>query len=215
MVRAARRDVYYPIFYIEPLESHRAAVGFNLGSVPAYMEAMQKALSTAEAVASAWRALAQDSEEHFGCLLFMPIYTNGMPHDTFEERRVSLQGFTIAILHLSTLVTKALHGMGLGDMGLELADVTDAASRYLLALQFDASHMTSLTFLPRQSVWAEAMRAGIHWETTFNIAGRTWSVLFHPIPEVQRASPWQAWGVLVGGLLLTFLCTGFSLLKWR
>ena len=44
-VRAARRDVLSHL-YIEPLEQHRAAVGFNLGSVPSYMEAMQKALST-------------------------------------------------------------------------------------------------------------------------------------------------------------------------
>ena len=84
-VRAARRDMYYPIFYIEPLEQQRAAVGFNLGSVPSYMEAMQKALSTEGAVASAWRSLAQDTGEQFGFLLFVPIYKNGLPHRTFEE----------------------------------------------------------------------------------------------------------------------------------
>src|SRR5262249_53728116 len=94
VVRAARRDVYYPIFYIEPLERHRATVGFHLGSVPAYMEAMQKALSTEVAVASAWRSLAQETGEQFGFLLFLPIYKSGAPHRTFEERRASLQGFT-------------------------------------------------------------------------------------------------------------------------
>jgi len=43
------------------------------------MEAMQKALSTEEAVASAWRPLAQDTEEQFGFLLFLPVYKSGMP----------------------------------------------------------------------------------------------------------------------------------------
>jgi CHASE1-domain containing sensor protein len=213
VVRAARRDVYYPMFYIEPLERHRAAVGFNLGSIPAYLEAMQKALSTEEAVASAWRALTQDTEEHFGLLLFMPIYTSGAPHGTFEERRVHLQGFTIVMLHLGILVDKALQGMGLGTMGLELADVTDAASRYLLALQLAASHTTSWTFLPRQSTQAEAIRARVHWETTFTVAGRKWSVLFHPLPEVWNPYAWQAWSILVGGLLVTLVCVGVCLLK--
>ena len=212
---AARRDVYYPIVYIEPLESHRATVGFNLGSVPLCMEAMQKALSTEEAVASAWHSLAQDTGEQFGFLLFLPIYKSGMPHGTFEERRVSLQGFTMANFRLSTLVEKALQGMGLGTMGLELSDVTDAASKYLLSLQLYESQRSSWTFLLRQSATAEAIRAGLHWETTFNVAGRKWSVLFHPLSEVRNTRSWQVWGILVGGGLFTLLCAGFLLLKWR
>jgi CHASE1-domain containing sensor protein len=215
VVRAARRDVYYPIFYIAPLESQQAALGFNLGSVPAYMEAMQKALSTEEVTASAWYSLTQETGEQFGFLLFFPIYKSGMPHRTFEERRASLQGFTMAIFRLSTLVEKSLQGMELGQIGLELSDVTDAASRYLLSLQLDASHVATWTFLLRQSAKAEAIRAGIHWETTFNVAGRQWSVLFHPLSEAWRAYAWQAWGVLVGGLLLTLLCAGFLRLKWQ
>jgi CHASE1-domain containing sensor protein len=215
MVRAARRDMYYPIFYIEPLENHRAAVGFNLGSVPSYMEAMQKALSTEGAVASAWRSLAQDTGEQFGFLLFVPIYKNGVPHRTFEERRMSLQGFTMAMFRLNTLVEQALRGMALGTMGLELADVTDAASKYLLSLQLDASRVASFTFVPRQSAQTEAMRTGVHWETTLNIAGRTWSMLFHPVLEARHTYARQEWGILVGGLLCTLLCAGFFILKGR
>ena len=215
MVRAARRDMYYPIFYIEPLEQQRAAVGFNLGSVPSYMEAMQKALSTEGAVASAWRSLAQDTGEQFGFLLFVPIYKNGLPRRTFEERRTSLQGFTMAMFRLDTLVQQSLQGMALRTMGLELADVTDAASKYLLSLQLDASGVPSFTFVPRQSAQTEAIRTGVHWETTFNIAGRTWSVLFHPIPDVRPTYAQQEWGILIGGLLGTLLCAGFFILKGR
>jgi CHASE1-domain containing sensor protein len=214
-VRTARRDVYYPIFYIEPLEQHRAAVGFNLGSVPSYMEAMQRALRTEEATASAWRSLAQDTGEQFGFLLFVPVYKNGVPHGTFEERRMNLQGFTMAMFRLDTLVQQSLQGMPLGTMGLELADVTDAASKYLLSLQLDASRVASFTFVPRQSAQTEAIRAGIHWETTFTIAGRTWSVLFHPMAEAQHTYAKQEWGILVGGLLCTLLLAGLFILKGR
>ena len=214
-VRAARRDMYYPIFYIEPLEQQRAAVGFNLGSVPMYMEAMQKALSTEGAVASAWRSLAQDTEEQFGFLLFVPMYKNGVAHRTFEERRMHLQGFTMAMFRLDTLVEQSLRGMALGTMGLELIDVTDAASKYLFSLQLDTSRVASFTFIPRQSAHTEAIRAGVHWETTFNIAGRTWSMLFHPMPDVRYAYGWQEWTMLAGGLLGTLLCAGLFILQGR
>ena len=215
VVRAARRDVYYPIFYIAPLESQKAALGFNLGSVPSYMEAMQKALRTEEVTASAWYSLTQETGEQFGFLLFFPIYKSGVSHRTFEERRASLQGFTMAIFRLSTLVEKSLQDMALGQIGLELSDVTDAASRYLLSLQLSASQVAAWAFVLRQSAKAEAIRAGTHWETDFNVAGRQWSVLFYPLPEAWDAYAWQAWGVLGGGLLLTLLCAGFFRLKWR
>jgi CHASE1-domain containing sensor protein len=214
-VRTARRDVYYPIFYIEPLEQHRAAVGFNLGSVPSYMEAMQKALSTEEAVASSWRSLAQDTGEQFGFLLFVPVYKHGVPHRTFEERRMHLQGFTMAMFRLDTLVQQSLQGMLLGTIGLELADVTDAASKYLLSLQLDGSRVASFTFVPRQSAQTEAIRAGVHWGTTFTIAGRTWSALFHPTAEARHTYAKQEWSILVGGLLCTLLLAGLFILKGR
>jgi CHASE1-domain containing sensor protein len=214
-VRAPRHDMYYPIFYIEPLEQHRAALGFNLGSVPSYMEAMQTGLSTDAAVASAWRSLVQDTGEQLGFLLFVPIYKNGVPHRTFEERRMHLQGFTMAMFRLDTLVEQSLQGLALGTMGLDLSDVTDAASKYLLSLQLEASQVSSRTFLPRQSAPAEAIRAGMHWETTFTVAGRLWSMLFRPVPEVQNTYVRQNWSILVGGLLCTFLGAGFFMLKWK
>jgi len=69
------------------------------------------------------------------------------------------------------------------------------------------------TFLLRQSAQAEAIRAGVHWETTFNVAGRLWSMLFHPVPAVRNAYSWQDWGILVGGLLFTLLCAGLFILR--
>jgi CHASE1-domain containing sensor protein len=112
-------------------------------------------------------------------------------------------------------VEQALRGLALGTMRLELADVTDAASKYLLSLQLDASRVASFTFVPRQSTQAEAMRAGVHWETTFNIAGRTWSMLFHPMAEAWSLSTRQEWSIVVGGLLCTLLCAGLFILKRR
>src|SRR5437588_12813905 len=98
--------------------------------------------------------------------------------------------------------------MALETIGLQLSDVTDAVSSYCLSLQLRASHVSSWTFLPRQSTAAEAIRAGVHWETAFNVAGRTWSVLFYPIAEAWLIHTWLPWSILVGGMLLTLLCAG-------
>lgn len=189
---AARRDVYYPIFYLESLEGHGGALGLNLSGDPTYMDAMQKALNTTGVVASAWLTLTQDSLEHFGVLLFLPIYQSGQPHSTLEERRTHLQGFVMALLRLGPLITTSLQSVAIGTLGVQLADVTDAVSGYSLLLQFHASRVSTWTFLPRQHTQTEAIRAGSHSEVTFNVAGRTWSVLFYPLSEARLAPTWLA-----------------------
>ena len=72
---------------------------------------------------------------------------------------MSLHGFTMAMFRLDTLVEQSLQGM---PCGLGFADVTDAASKYLLT-PVDASRVASFTFVPRQSAQTEAIRAGVHW----------------------------------------------------
>lgn len=215
VVRASRHDVYYPIFYLASLDGQQAAVGFNLGSVPSYMDAMQKALSSEEVTASAWHALLQDSGEQFGFLVFFPVYKSTMPHRTYEERRSSLQGFLMAIVRLSTLVEQALRGLDVGPIGLELADVTDATSRHLLSFQLSDTHTSSWRFFLRQSAQTEAIRADTHREATFPVAGRQWSVLAYPLSGVPSAPIWQAWVVLMGGLAGTLVCVAFLRIKWQ
>ena len=152
--------------------------------------------------------------EHFGFILFVPIYKSGMPHGTFEERRASLQGFTVAIFHLGTLVAKALQGMGLGTMGLELSDVTDAASQYLLSLQLYASHSASWTFLRvrarRQRPFGQG-HTGRRHSTSLAVNG-----LCSSTPHQKRGHPCLAsLEHPRGGAAFDLLCAGFFLLKWR
>lgn len=205
VTKAARRDVYYPIFYVEPLASNLALLGFNLGSHPAHLETLQRALSTGEVTASPWINVAQDTSEQFGFFLFLPIYKNGLPHGTLEERRAALQGFVLAVIRLDALVERALKGLALGHMDLRLTDVTDAASRHMLYLQSRMSQTPLLSFALRQSAETETIRTNVHWETAFPVAGRRWSGLVSPPPEALGTISWQAWGVFIGGLLFTVL----------
>jgi CHASE1-domain containing sensor protein len=43
LVTAATRDEYYPVYFVEPLRANEAAVGFDLASNPARLEAPERA----------------------------------------------------------------------------------------------------------------------------------------------------------------------------
>jgi CHASE1-domain containing sensor protein len=209
VVRATRRDVYYPLFYVEPLLSNSSLLGFNLGSDPTWLTALQSAIRTGEIVASPWINLAQDTGERFSVFLFLPIYKNGMPQSTWEERRSSLQGFALIVIRLGIMAERALKGMALGDMDLRLIDVTDAASRNLLHLQLRTAQTPRLTFPGRQGGEIETVRTGLHWETAFPVAGRRWSVLVSPPPAAVGTGIWPALGSFVGGLSFSMLVATF------
>jgi CHASE1-domain containing sensor protein len=205
VMRATRRDVYYPLFYVEPLLSNPALLGFNLGSDPTWLTALQSAIRGGEIVASPWINLAPDTGERFCVFLFLPIYKSGMPYSTWEERRTSLQGFALIVMRLSILAERAVKGIALGDMDLRLTDVTDAASRNLLHLQIRTAQAPLLTFPGRQGGEAETVRTGLHWETAFPVAGRRWSVLASPPPAAAGPAIWPALGSFVGGLSFSIL----------
>ncbi len=92
MVRRAQSDTYFPVYFVEPLEGNEAAVGFDLASNPTRLEALIQARDTGTPVATARITLVQETGRQFGFLIFVPVFGEGLSHDTVEERRRSLEG---------------------------------------------------------------------------------------------------------------------------
>lgn len=59
LIPAAPRDVYYPVYYLEPVRGNEQALGFDLGSSPARLDAMERARDSASVVASERLELVQ------------------------------------------------------------------------------------------------------------------------------------------------------------
>ena len=73
VIPAARRDVYYPVYYVEPLKGNGKALGFDLGSNPVRLEALRQAAATNRPHATAPLKLVQEQETQTGVLIFVPI----------------------------------------------------------------------------------------------------------------------------------------------
>jgi len=97
MVRSRQRAEYYPVYYVEPLNGNEAAVGFDLGSDPARLQALERPRDTGEVVATAAITLVQEAGQQSGFLIFQPIYRSGAAHETIEERRENLAGYALGV----------------------------------------------------------------------------------------------------------------------
>lgn len=78
MMAAEARPAYYPVHYIYPFESNRRASGFDLGSHPDRLKAIEYARQTKEFVITAPITLVQEEAEQRAFLLFTPVMEDGV-----------------------------------------------------------------------------------------------------------------------------------------
>ena len=187
-VPARQRAEYFPVFYLESLTKNAPALGFDVGSEPQRLAALEKARDKGEPIATAPIRLAQEPGSQRGFVVFEPVY-RGAPVNA-QERRDSLLGFATAVFRVGDLVEMSLRFAGNNGVGLSLYDKADGSLLYEQA-------GTRLPHMPR-------------WQTDVELAGRHWTLLFLPTTAFRGmhldASPWVALGA---GLLITGLVSAY------
>jgi len=211
MVRAAQREEYFPVYFVEPYEGNEVALGFDLASNPSRLEALNRSRKTGEMVATARITLVQETGSQFGLLVFLPVYRKGSPMDSIEDRLKNLKGFVLGVFRVGEILETALTYLQPEAVDIYLYDESAPADERFLYLHSAPTRERSAA--PRGAEEVD-LRAGLHHATELDLAGRKWSALCVPTSEFIAASrTWQPWGVLSFGLLLTGLLAAYFLLN--
>jgi diguanylate cyclase (GGDEF)-like protein len=191
---AGDRRTYVPVVYIEPFESNRAALGFDLLSNPQRGSTVREAIATGQLTATPPLELVQDDGTQQGMLLLLPSF--GVPAPaTAQERRARIVGFSVGVYRLEDLVSETFAGPTWEGSQVVLRDVTDAAAPVEIG-RHDADLRAG---------------AGDPRTVTFDVFSRSWQLEVTTATEVfddVRTSyiPLLLLGaVLVVGLLEVFL----------
>ena len=104
MVRATRRDEYYPAYFVQPRRGNRVATGFDFASDPRYSEALRQARDTGEAAATRRIPLDRQMPARFGAAVFLPVYAKGPSLKTVEDRRSRIEGVVFGSLQLALIM---------------------------------------------------------------------------------------------------------------
>ena len=100
-------EVYYPIKYVEPLERNRPAWGYDVGSEANRREAVETAIRTGTPQLTKHIILVQDELAQPGFLFCVPVYQNGLPVETEEQRVESING----VVYSAIVVTGIFDGV--------------------------------------------------------------------------------------------------------
>ncbi|MBU2177801.1 MAG: CHASE domain-containing protein, partial [Gammaproteobacteria bacterium] len=190
LVRAGDRSDYVPVLYIEPMQSNESALGFDVASNTERQRALIHARDSGESIATAKITLVQAGGEQAGFLLFRPVYS-GSPV-TLDQRRQAIRGYAVGIFRVAGIVDAMLDNLPKKDVVVSIYDVSDAQPDHLYG-PTDISTVNTI-------------------EYSLDIGQRRWLVQFRPSPTyLTKYRSWQAWGLLVGGLLFTSLLGAFML----
>lgn len=196
MVRAGKREDYFPVFFVAPYRGNEQALGFDLASDAVRRAALQRSADSGALVATSRIRLVQEKSDQHGFLVYRPVYRGGITPSSPDQRRDTLMGFAVAVFRIGDMVEKAGSGPSSSSgLVLTIFDCDGSVGERLLYPK--GAHLDGIQDLPR----------GFTATRTIVVAGRTWELAAYPHAHSFRPVHWNSWATFLAGVLLTLLLT--------
>jgi methyl-accepting chemotaxis protein len=197
---AERHDEYFPIFYsTAPRES--AVYGLDLRSQLSTLAELEHARDGDQLGFSPVAPLVGAAGTQDGFIFSLPVYQQGLPHATVEDRRRHLVGF----VHGSIVTAKLIDAVIVATtttQGLDLFLFDAKGKPNGLPLYIHGSRLRTLPSEPRPRA---ALQAGSHWSRDLMAGNAPWVTLVAVAtpggPLATRHD--RTWFILFAGLVLT------------
>ena len=196
LLSAAERDEYVVVTYIEPMESNRPALGYDVASEPKRRAALERARDFNLISATAPIELVQENRRQSGVILFLPVYGIEAASASIGQRRLALKGYVLGVLRVGDVIDTALSSLGGQRQRLRLRLADEDIGQAIPAFYSD----------PGFPVQAE-----LQAQQTLNLGGRRWLLEISGVTE-DFSQPLTAWYVLLGGMLFCGMLGGFLLI---
>ena len=185
------RQSYYPITYLEPSENNDLFLGFDVGTVPGWRAALERArYAQVDSLVGGSQIVGQMEWDHPLVFMNMPVYRNDMAQDTVSQRRAALSGWVVAGLHMDGILEGILSD-GEGQYDVKIFDASEISTENMVhdhdGILQAVSNDHDVTF--RQA-------------TTFLVAGHVWALHVATTPAFDQASDDLMPRIVLGGGLL-------------
>jgi len=200
---AGERAIYTSIIYLEPFRDRNLrAFGFDMFSEPVRRAAMEQARDSGVPALSGKVELVQETgtEVQAGTLMYVPVYRNGAPTDSVEQRRAALIGWSYSPYRMKDL----LEGL--------LAHWDDHKTRRVhLQIYAGLEVKTDELLYDSHPAVIHKIDPRYYQQRTIDFNGQHWLLAFHAGEGVVPVSYASAWATLAGGIVLSSLLSGLML----
>ncbi len=204
------KNEYFPIEYIEPSKNNHDLIGYDVSSQADYNETLLKARDWGVPIAASVLNLESPLGDQ-RLLVFFPVYKNGLPHNSLDQRRKNLHGFIIGEFVVNEIVKTVTAKFESSKFILEAYDITKLQPTDLV----DADISLKPGVKTERKIFKEYRKLKV--VKFFNVAGRRWEVNYSPTDlYIQEEQSWNLWFVLIGGVGFTsFLSVFFLIISGR
>jgi len=197
IVPAKERPEYFPVCFLEPIQRYEHVLGLDVGFEATRRVALNTARDTGQPCTTTRISLASEADDGPAFLIILPIYRNGVPHDTVDQRREHLAGFALGVFRYRDFFAGALASVEAGQLAMRLIDGHAAPG--------EETQFACLTDEPFEGDAVEPKglppASGMRWARHVDVPGRRCALVMTPTPQFIAAQrSWRAWWVLAGGL---------------
>ena len=204
VVRAAERQEYFPVYFLEPYKGNEDAMGFDLASDPKMAEGLHRSRDSGKAVALTRIKLVQGKEKQDSVLVFIPVYRAHVSIEKVEERRKHLKGFVSGVFGVGDIVERSLSYLQPREIEIHVYDGSDASEVNLL-YDYSTGMRSDESLL---NIGIEKQQNVLRLSKALNVADRNWLIVAVPTQAyLLPVRDWHAWGGAIGVLLITCLIT--------
>jgi diguanylate cyclase (GGDEF)-like protein/PAS domain S-box-containing protein len=208
-VPAPVKDRYYIVDYLEPLRGNEPALGLDVSSNAAVMNALTRAVDSNGPASTDLLQLAQAMDDH-GFLVMIPVYRTGTDTNSLAARRKNLIGDTAAVFRAGHLVQKTLAAANLLSMPDIVIDVySDSATRGRRLLFHNDVSPKPNRFLQWLPAWLVYERPYVSIRP-LPIAGQKWEIMVSSAPAPLTQNHLSSMLVLIAGVLFTLMATAYT-----
>jgi len=198
VVAVTNRVKYYPVFYLEPLSGNETALGFDLGSNPTRLTAINKCIESEQLVATSRVNLVQEKNHQNGLLVFSPI-----------KKQDEIIGFGLGVYRIKDLITNALDNLTSKDYNLVVFDVSaDKGNQLLVQLSNE-----EIKTLPDSTTYS--IPEVVHFKQIIKIADREWLILCTPTQAYLNSISNSPELILIICLLVSITLSYFTYSNFR
>ncbi len=213
IVRAAQREEYFPVHFVEPYEGNEEELGFDFASSSVSLEALNRSRDNDRPTAADPIASARETGDEHIILVFRPVYDNETPTDSAEDRRENLKGFVLVVLRTDSFLDHVLAYFE--PFGMDICLCDPSAPKGLCSPGSHVSRTrsgvdkTSVEFCTTERL---PDITGLHVTDTLEVADREWTVLCVPTPAFfEKGRTYIPSIAMMSGLGFTGLLTLLSL----
>ena len=202
------REVYSSIIYLEPFSDRNLrAFGYDMFSEPVRRAAMEQARDENTAVLSGRVFLVQETSEDVqaGTLMYVPVYRQGMPIETVEQRRAAIIGWVFSPYRMTDLMRGTLRNW----------EAQQGSEHYHVQV-YDGDVISSDTLLFDSRSEADKALAASTPEfsklTPVDFKGHRWTLRFSQMGGLSTLTDYDSfWFMLSGGTSFTIFLAGLVL----